>query len=336
MKRRWLRHPIIHCIVLGGLLFACREVWHLLSAPSTSKSVRAPLVLSAPQIRQLQADFARRWGAPPTRGQLQALIAETLEDEMLYQEARRLALDMEDQSIRLRLVHKMRAVSADPTLGEAELYRLALALGLDNDVVIRRLLTHKMRLLLQQAPEAAPLSEADLVAYMARHRDRFVRPATVTFSHVFLSGDVHGERLAEQAQAVLAQLRTRALPPEASVELSDPFLLGQQFHSLSYHGIARYFGTRFAAQVIALEPQTWSEPIASPFGLHLVRTHEQVPEYMPPLATVRPQLQYALLEERASERLAQGLLRLRHVYKLRVDMPEDIVASGPTRMEGMP
>src|SRR3712207_6959635 len=35
---------------------------------------RTPLVISMPQIRQLQTAFAQRWGTTPTRDELQALI----------------------------------------------------------------------------------------------------------------------------------------------------------------------------------------------------------------------------------------------------------------------
>jgi PPIC-type PPIASE domain len=220
----------------------------------------------------------------------------------------------------------MRAVTANPRRGDEELYHEAVALGLDDDVVIQRLLRQKMRLLLQHDPNGTPLREQDILQYVERHRDRFVQPATVTFSHVFLSARARGGGLQEEAEAVLAYLRARSLPPEATDELSDPFPLGRRFQAHAQSGVGRAFGDSFAAQVFELEPQTWTGPIASPFGRHLVWVHERVPERLPSLDAVWQQVAYAVLEERAAARLASGLQQLRRLYSIRVEIPDDISA----------
>src|SRR3954468_1296949 len=182
---RWLCNPILHFIVLGGLLFAVREGWRALDGAGAGG--RAPIVISAEKVRRLQADFVRREGVPPTSEQLRALIQEVVDDELLYREARQLRLDFQDRSIRTRLVQKMRAVSVVPAQDEEALYREAVRLGLDDDLVVKRVLRQKMRLLLQQDPQPAALQEQDIRDYLVRHRERFVRPEAVTFSHVFLS-----------------------------------------------------------------------------------------------------------------------------------------------------
>ena len=170
---RWLRNPILHFIVLGGLLFTVREGWRTLYGTRTSGLGRAPIVISAERIRQLQTDFTRQEGVQPTNAQLQALIQEAVDDELLYREARQLRLDFQDRSIRTRLVQKMRAVSADPSQDEEALYREAVQLGLDDDLVIKRVLRQKMRLLLQQDPHPAPLQEQDIRDYLVRQHERF-------------------------------------------------------------------------------------------------------------------------------------------------------------------
>jgi hypothetical protein len=308
-------------MVIGGLLFAGREAWRVPDGTPTSRVERAPVVISAQRITQLQADFAQRWGAPPTRAQVQALIEHAIDDEVLSREARVLRLDLQDRSVRLRLIQKMRALSTDPRRSDEELYREAVALGLDDDVVIQRLLRQKMRLLLQQDPHEPPLQERDIWAYLERHRDRFLQPATVTFSQIFLSARARGDRLAAQAEATLADLRARSLPPEAAAARSDPFPLGRQLRAQPRPALTRAFGAAFAEQVFALAPQTWSVPLASPFGLHLVWVHEQTPERLPPPEVVWSQVGSAVLEARAAARLAHGLQRLRQRYEVRVESP---------------
>jgi len=313
----WLRSPVLHFVVIGGLLFAGREARRVLEA--VPGLTRASIVVTAPQVRQLQADFARQWGVPPTGAQLQALLQEVVDAELLYREARRLRLDFQDRSIRMRLVRKMRAVSADPSQDEEALYREAVRLGLDDDLVVKRVLRQKMRLLLQQDLHPAPLQEQDIRDHVVQHRDRFMQPETVTFSHVFLSARVRGEHLDEAAAAVLRQLRLQSTSPEAAGDLSDPFPLGQPLRAQSRGTIARYFGADFAEQVSNVPPGTWAGPVASPFGLHLVWVHEKAPEQLPPLDTVWQQVAHEILQGRAEERLTGGLRRLRSLYDIRIE-----------------
>jgi parvulin-like peptidyl-prolyl isomerase len=321
---RWLRNPILHFIVLGGLLFAVRDGRRTLYGAGTSG--RAPIVISAERVRRLQADFVRQEGVQPTSEQLQALIQEAVDDELLYREARQLRLDFQDRSIRTRLVQKMRAVSAAPAQDEEALYREAMQLGLDDDLVIKRVLRQKMRLLLQQDPHPAALQEQDIRDYLVSHRERFVQPETVTFSHVFLSARVQGDHLDEAARTALTQLLSQSTPPEATEALSDPFPLGLQLRSQSRGVIARYFGADFADHVFDLQPGVWAGPIASPFGLHLVWVQEKVPERMPPLNAVWRQIAGEIEQERETERFVKGLRRLRSLYDIRIEGSDSDIA----------
>ncbi len=74
----WLRNPILHFVVIGGLLFTVREGWRTLYGTRTSGLGRAPIVISAERIRQLQTDFTRQGSVQPTSAQLQALIQEAV------------------------------------------------------------------------------------------------------------------------------------------------------------------------------------------------------------------------------------------------------------------
>ena len=286
----WLRNPILHFVILGGLVFAGRQVWQERNSAQTPGRNRPAIVITAPQLRQLHTDFVQQWGVPPTQAQMQGLIEDAVDAEVLYREARRLRLDFEDRSIRARLVSKMRAVSAHPAQDEETLYQEAVRLGLDDDLVIKRMLRQKMRLLLQAAAHPAPLQEQDIQEYVTRHGDRFLQPATVTFSHVFLSARVRGDHLDAEAEAILEQLRAGAPPPDAITALTDPFPLGHEQRAQSHDAMARVFGSGFAEQVFSLPLGTWAGPLASPFGLHLIWVHAKQPARMPPLDAVWSQV----------------------------------------------
>ena len=142
---RLLRHPLLHFAVVGALLVVAQRTWVRTRAGDPPEPDRR-IVISADRIRSLRAEFERRWGGPPTAVQLRTSIERAVEEEMLVREARVLALDHRDASVRRRLIEKARAVNRRPQATAEDLHRQALALGLENDAVIHRLLAEKMRL----------------------------------------------------------------------------------------------------------------------------------------------------------------------------------------------
>ncbi|MDG2306153.1 MAG: peptidylprolyl isomerase [Candidatus Binatia bacterium] len=321
--KAWLSWPPLHFVVGGVGLIALR--WALGETPGERPAVpvRAPIVISVEHLERLGDRFERRWGAPPRPEQLRALVAEEVQEEILYREAKRLALDYQDGSVRLRLVQKMRAVSERPGRSEGELAREAVALGFDDDVVIRRLLAEEMRLVLRQPSGHSELSDEKLREVLETHRDEFLQPERVTFSHVFLSADVRGDSVADDAAAALALLQSDPIDEDRRAQLSDAFPLGLDFRSVPRLSVQGRLGKPFSDEVFRLEPGTWSGPVESPYGLHLVRVEEILAAELPPVAEVRPRVLRMAADELGRDRLATGLVRLRRLYDVRIaDSPE--------------
>lgn len=313
-----LRHPVVHFAVIGTILFALRGTAPRALEVVPVATTRAPVVISAERMRSMQLDFVQRWGAPPTPPQLRAIVERAIEEEILYREARVLALGFGDGSVRRRLVEKARAVTRRPVYSADELYQEALALGLDDDLVIRRLLAEKMRLFLQQDAGDAPISESAMVEYMQRNRTRFVQPETITFTHVFFSQNTRCDHLAADAIAASTALGRQA-PSSTVAKLSDPFPLGHELRAYAPRQLIARFGKSFADQVLALPLGEWSAPLVSPYGLHLVWVDQHEPERLASLDAVRETVALALMQERAARNLQTGLARLRHLYQARVE-----------------
>jgi hypothetical protein len=178
-----------------------------------------------------------------------------------------------------------------------------------------------MRLLLQRARSEEAPGDDELAAYLERNRERFVRPVLLSFRHVFLASTRRGEHVVRDAGNVLHALRSRALSDAEIADLSDPFALGLELRAVDRSAIARFFGDAFAEELARLEIGTWSGPIRSPFGTHLVRVEQRVPERMPTIDAVRQQISRAVIEARAAQRLRDELTRLRASYAVRVDAP---------------
>jgi hypothetical protein len=326
MTARIGRSPLLHFVVLGALLHGGAR---LLSPSEPAAMARTPIIFGEERIRQLAADYARETGTPPTPAQLEGLVEESVEEELLSGEARVARLDLGDRSVRLRLVQKMRALSDDPTLDEDQLVRAALTLGLDEDLVIRRLLAQKMRLLLAEDPHPSPPSDEELEGWLKTHAGDYTVPEAVSLTHLFLSTRRHGARLAAEAAAMAAWLRRANPLPARALARSDPFPLGSILPSRSRSALARQVGNAFADAVMALPVGRWSGPIASPFGLHLVYVDERRAAMVPPLDAVRRQVRLGLERSRATARLQAGLTAVRRRWDIRVDRAAIAATAAP-------
>jgi hypothetical protein len=113
---RLLKEPLLHFVVLGGLLFAAY------SAFGTARQETQPLPvirMTAADAEWLKAMWTRQWRRPPTDEELTGLVADHLKEEVLAREARALELDVGDTVVRRRLAQKM-AFLLDDTLRTSE------------------------------------------------------------------------------------------------------------------------------------------------------------------------------------------------------------------------
>jgi peptidyl-prolyl cis-trans isomerase C len=196
------------------------------------------------------------------------------------------------------------------------LYREALALGLDRgDIVVRRRLVQKMQFLTEDLQPIATPTDRQLRAYLDAHAVRYAVPARLTLTHVFVSADRHGSSTAAYA----AQLRARLLAGADPAQLGDPFLRGRKFSLSTQAELAAAFGATFAAQVMSLPTGTWSEPLRSSYGLHLVRVAKHIAGHQPSLAEVRDAVERDWREERRTEADRLALARLRQRYDVRIE-----------------
>ncbi len=76
-----------------------------------------------------------------------------------------------------------------------------------------------------------------------------------------------------------------------------------------------------------LPVDTWSGPVRSAYGLHLVWIHASVPGEPPRLADVRSQLSLELAQERQEERHAVFVRDLRRRYRVRIELPTPFAAA---------
>jgi PPIC-type PPIASE domain len=115
---RLLREPLVHFLVLGGVLFAIFG-----RGGSDAAVADRQIVVSEADINRLAEGFSRTWHRPPAADELQAQIQDYIREEVLYRTALALGLDKDDTIIRRRLRQKMEFLFEDavPPPQEADL-----------------------------------------------------------------------------------------------------------------------------------------------------------------------------------------------------------------------
>ncbi|MDB9706748.1 peptidylprolyl isomerase [Porticoccaceae bacterium] len=173
---------------------------------------------------------------------------------------------------------------------EEALFREAIELNLDkNDQIIRRRLIQKMDYLAQGFyDEAEAITEDDLRNYYAEHRDEYKKPASATFTHVFVSSERHG---VDQAQAIAAKLQqtlnSEAVPFENAPRYGERFHYNRNYVNRDDDEIGSHFGDEFEQQLFAFETgKQWQGPVQSTYGWHLVLLVKNTPAYIPPLEEI--------------------------------------------------
>jgi len=196
------------------------------------------------------------------------------------------------------------------------LCREALALGLDrNDSIVRQRLAQKMEFLTDDLVGAAEPAEAALQSFFATNAARYARSARVSFRHVYFSLEKRGAGAEAAAREALTALGKRA----SDAEMGDAFLHGFEFAERGPEDLTALFGPEFNARLSALPLNAWSGPVASSYGLHLVRIEFRAQPKPVTLAEVRATVLRDFHEEQRRTANREIFERLKQRYQITID-----------------
>ena len=218
-----------------------------------------------------------------------------------------------------------RAPSADELDGlirdyikEEVYYREAIRLGLDqDDAIVRRRLRAKMEFLATSEAETMVASDIVLQAWLDKNPALYNANPLISFQSVYVS-TTGGEALAlVKANALLARLQDGA----DAEKLGDSLSLPRSVTAATTEAVDRQYGDAFAAKLIGLPKGQWSGPVASGFGLHLVRVNTVSKVGTPKLADIRQRVEN---DWRSATRIArenQAYQVLLDGYDIKIERP---------------
>lgn len=276
---RLVREPLLHFVLAGVLLFGA-YAWLNRGAPGTGGNAAPTVHITASEVTWLQETWARQRQREPTREELRGLVTEFLKEELLAREARAMGLDQDD-------------------------------------IIVRRRLAQKMEFLVQDTSRLIEPTEEDLHRFFAANAERFETEARVSFTHLYFSPDRRKDAAADATKA-LAELADGNKNVGAA-ELSDRLLLDAEFRDANEQTVAGLFGKEFARAVFALQTGAWQGPIASGYGLHLVRVSEVRPATRREFAEVKVKVLEHWREQRLREDNEKYFAGLLAKYEVVVD-----------------
>ena len=166
VRRRWLREPLLHFLLIGAVLFA---VYQVMNPASEDASSSHEIVLSEDDLMQIAVGWRAQGRAEPSAEQMRSLIDARVREEVLYREA--LAMGMEK-----------------------------------DDTIVRRRLAQKMEFLLEDASRIEDPAPDVLRTWYTAHADQFAREPRVTLRHLYFSPDVRGAQAQADAARALQRL----------------------------------------------------------------------------------------------------------------------------------
>lgn len=240
-----------------------------------------PITISQGRVQQIAESYRLLAGRLPSRAELQALVNDFADEEIAYREA--------------------------------------IAMGLDaDDTIVRRRMRQKLEFLAEDAEASEEPTDEQLAGWLAEHAADYRLPERISFRQVMASADARGERINEEAAALLKQLRSGA---DAS-GLGDPSMLPSTLPPTTQDGVAALFGKPFADALFAHAGEGWFGPIVTPLGAHLILLLAREPARAPLLADIRGKLRSDWIEARRRDQREQFVARLRQRYSVAVEWPE--------------
>ena len=197
---------------------------------------------------------------------------------------------------------------------EELLARAAREMRLDqDDVIVRRRLAQKLEFVLRDSTADGEPTDAELERLLAEHPERFRVEARRSFTQMLFSAS----RTDPRGDAAHALRRLRGSRPVSA--RGDPQLLPESLRDADEQSIAAAFGPAFAREVFLLDVGSWSGPIASSYGQHLVRVDAATAARQRSLPDARAEVLELWRTVKAAEREARTLAELRERYGVVLD-----------------
>jgi hypothetical protein len=274
-----LKEPLLHFLLAGAVLFGGYTLVNRAAEKPTANKA-TQIQVSVGDVQWLAENWTTQWQRRPTRDELRGLISDYLNEQLLAREARVLGLE-------------------------------------DNDVIIRRRLAQKLTFLLDDTMRRADPTEDELRQFYEVNARRFRTDARISFTQVFFNPALRADARSDASEALKLLLVSGDAP--LPTQLGDRLLIESEFRDETEPAVSNAFGSDFAQAVFVLKRATWSGPIESAYGVHLVRISALQEGRSPSLSDVRARVVEEWKREQEQVAKERYLQDLRKKYEIVAD-----------------
>lgn len=281
MKKRLLREPLVHFLMIGLVLFVVYGYVHRgRSGVEPSKQI----VLTLDDLRQMDMYFVSQWQRRPTQEEFGAMVEDKVREEVLYREALAMGLDKDD-------------------------------------TIVKRRMAQKMQFLAEDVAAAHEPTTAELKAWYEKNTGMFALPSRISFRHLYFSPDDRGQRAQDDAAKALERIAGQPEDSKLAASLADQFMFQDYYGDSTPVQLAKEFGPQFAATVSKLKSGSWQGPIGSGYGWHLVFVDTVIPGRIPAFEEIEPDVKMAWLGEQKQKAWQKAYEEMRAKYEVLLPAP---------------
>ncbi|MFL0354290.1 peptidyl-prolyl cis-trans isomerase [Xanthomarina sp. GH4-25] len=269
-----LNHPVIHILIFGLLLGIILIT--VFGAKLPSKEDKR-IIINDADFAHILASWEKTWQRPPTKEEFQNVLENYVRDEVVYQEALNQHLD-------------------------------------ENNASVKRSLIMQMNMLAESQGSSENITEDDLKAYYELRKEKYLKPAEITFSQIYFSNKVENSK--DVLVAIKNQLNANNTTPDNVSDVGESIMLESNFKNIATNKIDYTLGENVSQQLLELPLNSWQGPIASSFGSHLVYISQVNPEEPLPIEAVKNELLRELQYEGKDAAKEQFYTELMQQYEI--------------------
>ena len=239
------------------------------------------------------------------------------EDNLIrYLRSRNPILTLDDATHRLATLSRpAREELIEDYVQREVLLREARSMGLDEDHAIQeQLLARLENVYLTMAEDHPQVSHGMLLDHYEAFSADYMRPETLTFSHIYFA-----DASTDELEALLTVLRQSDTGADAGARHGDTFLFEKAYTTVSQDTVSSLFGDNFAIELFNLHrSSSWQGPISSSYGKHLVWITERVAPYLPEFDAVSTRVRLDLYARMTNDRVQMFKQSARERYAVHV------------------
>lgn len=194
--------------------------------------------------------------------------------------------------------------------------REALAMGLDaGDSIVQRRMVQKFEFIFgSEAADRTPDDDV-LRGFYRDNLGDYMPPAVISFEHRWFNTDGRGTSAKHDAERALSVLQSGRDVP------GDPFPGPHQsfFVSTPDYEVRRALGSEFTRAVFDAPLETWSGPLKSGLGYHLVYVTHRIQPEPPPFDQVRDAVLEQWREAESARLLSETIEQMKAGYEIEID-----------------